>query len=152
MVTYKELLKHYDIISEEQFNELIKSLPDFDLENHTITVIDIDDLTSIQGLTESILTNCILSDFEFVYAEVISFENKELELWDVQSLEDLEEIKNLLNKWTISNYDDIKQELLEEEQNDKKASEYNKKLDLFKSVINNISIEQVKQIVNDYKR
>ena len=151
MVTYKEFLELYEIISEEQFNELIKSLPDFDLENHTI-VIDTDDLTSIQTITEAILTNCILKDFNFVYAEVKSFENKELELWDVQSLEDLEEIKNLLNKWTISNYNDIKQELLEEEQNDKNASEYIEKIDLFKSIINDISIEQVKQIVNDYKR
>ena len=151
MVTYKELLEYYDIISEEQFNELIKSLPDFDLKNHTI-VVDVDDLTSIQAITETILINCILEDFSFAYAEVKSFENKELEIWDVQSLEDLEEIKNLLNKWTISNYDDIKQGLLEEEQNDKQASEYNKKLDLFKSVINDISIEQVKQIVNDYKK
>lgn len=150
MVTYKELLEYYDIISEEQFNELIKSLPDFDLKNHTIK-IDVDDLTSIQAITEAILINCILENFNFVYVEVISFENKELEIWDVQSLEDLEKIKNLLNKWTISNYDDIKQGLLEE-QNDKQVSEYNKKLDLFKSIINDISIEQVKQIVNDYKR
>ena len=148
MVTYKEFLELYNIISEEQFNELIKSLPDFDLESHT-TIIDTDDLTSIETITEVILTNCILEDFSFVYAEVKSFENKELEIWDVQSLEDLEEIKNLLNKWTISNYDDIKQELLEEKQN---TSEYNEKLDLFESIINNISVEQVKQIVNDYKK
>jgi hypothetical protein len=147
MITYKELLKQYKIISEEQFNELINSLPDFDLENG-IAVIDVDDLTSIQAITEFILTNCILDKFRFVYAVVISFDNKELELCDVQSLEDLEEIKNLLNKWTISNYNDIKQELLEEEQNDN----YNEKLDLFKSIINDISVEQVKQIVNDYKR
>lgn len=148
MVTYKEFLELYNIISEEQFNELIKSLPDFDLENHT-TIIDTDDLTSIETITEVILTNCILEDFSFVYVEVKSFENKELEIWDVQSLEDLEEIKNLLNKWTISNYDDIKQGLLEEKQN---TSEYNEKLDLFESIINNISVEQVKQIVNDYKK
>ena len=97
---------------------------------------------SLDDVAEQIISY-ILQDWEYVYVEELDFENKTLTLEDVQSLKDLEEIKETFSKWTITNYDDLVEQFKEEENEDDKE---------FESLINkirfNATIEQLRKFVD----
>ena len=118
MITYNEFLNDVGIISEEEFDEIIASLPTINDFDPRIFDIYLEDLQDKDGVANLLITY-ILDDFNFVYAEDIDFENKCFALQDVDSLEDLETIKKLFNNWTIENYDELVEELSKEEKEDR---------------------------------
>lgn len=137
MITYKDLLKKCDVISEEDFNKIIDSLPEFD------------DLESIPDLTDFddvvlVFIEEILSRFDYVYPDSVDFDNLELELGDVQSVEDLEEIKKLFSKWEITNYEELKSDL---EQEAEKEKDFNTLMNIIR---NNASLEDLEKIIKEY--
>lgn len=141
MTKYQQFLESIGVIPEDSFNEVINSLPEVDID---LIDFELDEADSLDNIAEQIITY-ILQDWAFVYIENVDFENKTFSLEDVDSLEDLEEIKNTFTKWTITNYDDIVEQLKEEE----KESEEDKE---FESLLNKIrhkaNIEQLKKFIN----
>ncbi len=117
MITYNEFLNEVGIISEEEFNEIIASLPeinDFDPQTFDLCLEDFQE----KGNVAYLLIAYILDDFDYVYVEDVNFEDKCFALQDVDSLEDLEAIKKLFNNWTIENYDELVKELARKEKED----------------------------------
>ena len=129
MTKYQELLEIVGIISEETFNEIMDSLPEY---NYDFTGIALDDLIDCDYLCD-LLINQFLGEYPSVYVQYTDYNTKSLELEDVDSLEVLEKLKSLLCEWTISNYDEIKQELEEELKEKKSEKEFNKLIDVIKS-------------------
>ena len=117
MTKYQEFLNSAGIIPEDLFNEIINSLSNIDIGD--IDFSDLYELGSCDEISERII-NYKLNDWYYCYSENINFENKTFELYDVESLEDLEEIKNFFNKWTITNYDELKEIITESEEESKK--------------------------------
>ena len=141
MTKYQQFLESIGVIPEDSFNEVINSLPEVDID---LIDFELDEADSLDNIAEQIITY-ILQDWAFVYIENVDFENKTFSLEDVDSLEDLEEIKNTFTKWTITNYDDIVEQLKEEE----KESEEDKE---FKSFLNEIrykaNVEQLRKFID----
>lgn len=139
MTKYQQFLENIGVISEDLFNEIIDSLPEIDID---LVSFDWDNPWSLDDIATQIITH-ILQDWDCVYVGDLDFENKTFELEDVQSLDDLKEIKETFSKWTITNYDDIVEQLKEEENEDDKE---------FESLINkirfNATVEQLRKFVN----
>ena len=108
MTKYQEFLNYIGVISEDKFNKVIESLPNFDIESIDFGeyIKDEDDLAYI----------LISGIFDEVSISSVDFENKEVEIEYADSIQELDFVKNRLPKWTITNYDDIKEGLLEEEE------------------------------------
>ena len=117
MTKYQEFLNSARIIPEDLFNEIVNSLPNIDITD--IDFSDLYELGSCDEISEYII-NYKLNDWNYCYSENTNFENKTFELNDVELLEDLEEIKNFFNKWTITNYDELKETIIESEEESKK--------------------------------
>ena len=140
MTKYEKFLDKAGVISEESFNEIIDSLPDFDIDDADFS--DLYDFSSKNEILESIFS-VILNQWNYVYVDNLDFDSKTIELDDVETIEDLEEIKNTLSKWTISNYEDLKESIdKESEENDEKS--------LLISLIMDLDINKLKEIVNKY--
>ena len=139
MTKYQQFLESIGIIPEDLFNEIIDSLPEVDIDSIDF---DLNGADSLDDIAEQIVSY-ILQDWEYVYAEELDFENKTFSLEDVQSLKDLEEIKETFSKWTITDYDDLVEQFEEEENEDDKE---------FESLINkirfNATIEQLRKFVD----
>lgn len=138
MTKYQQFLESIGIIPEDLFNEIINSLPEVDID---LIDFELDGADSLDDIAEQIISY-ILQDWDYVYVEELDFENKTLTLEDVQSLKDLEEIKETFSKWTITNYDDLVEQFEEESEDDKE----------FESLINkirfNATIEQLRKFVD----
>ena len=138
---YQQFLESIGVITEDLFNEVIDSLPEIDID---LVNFELDEADSSNAIAIQIITY-ILQDWDYVYVDDIDFKHKTFLLEDVNSLEDLEEIKNTFTKWTITNYDDIVEQLKEEE----KESEEDKE---FESLLNEIrykaNVEQLKKFVD----
>ena len=108
MTKYQEFLNYIEVISEDKFNRVIESLPNFDMESIDFGeyIKDEDDLAYI----------LISGIFDEVSISSVDFENKEVEIEYADNIQELDFVKNRLPKWTITNYDDIKEGLLEEEE------------------------------------
>lgn len=141
MTKYQQFLKRIGVISEDLFNEVIDSLPEIDID---LVNFELDEADSLNDIAIQIISY-ILQDWDYVYVDDLDFEYKTFSLDDVDSLEDLEEIKNKFTKWTITNYDDIVEQLKEEE----KESEEDKE---FESLLNEIrykaNVEQLKKFID----
>lgn len=138
---YQQFLESIGVIPEDLFNEVIDSLPEIDID---LVNFELDESDSLNGIANQIITY-ILQDWDYAYVDDLDFEDKTFSLDNVDSLKDLEEIKNTFTKWTIINYDDIVKQLEEEE----KESEENKK---FESLLNEIrykaNVEQLKKFID----
>ena len=141
-MTYKEFLNELEIMPEDMFNDVINSLPKYEFKFINLKA-ELYDYSSQDDLASCMIA-CILENWDSVYVEDVDFENKLFSLYDVESLEDLNEIKETFNNWTIENYDDLV-ELLKEE-------EFEKEDKLFDSYINVIrqkaSVEQLKEFIS----
>ena len=141
MTKYQQFLESIGIIPEDLFNEVIDSLPEVDID---LIDFELNEADSLDNIAEQIITY-ILQDWDYVYVDSLDFENKTFSLEDVQSLNDLNEIKEVFSKWTISNYDDIVEQLEEEG----KESEEDKE---FESLLNKIrykaNIEQLRKFID----
>ena len=138
MTKYQQFLESIGVIPEDLFNEVIDSLPETDID---LIDFELDEADSLNAIANQIITY-VLQDWDYVYVENLDFENKTFSLEDVQSLNDLKEIKETFSKWTITNYDDIVKQLTEEDNEDKE----------FESLLNiiryNADIKQLREFAN----
>ena len=148
MITYSEFLEQINIIPESEFNEIIDSLPDCDIND-----VDFDSYNCInkRDIADTVI-NGILNNWDLVWTDSIDVDDHSFEVCDVECLSDLEEIKETFSEWTISNYEEIKNDLLEEEKSDEMYKERKEKESLFNSIIDEISLDDLKKLVNDYKK
>lgn len=108
---YKEYLTAIEIISEEDFNEVIESLPKVKIN---FDEVYFSDYTQDKNSLAYDLINYILDSYG-AYLNECNFEDKIINIEDVDTVEDLEEIKNLFSHWTISNYEGLLKDLKESE-------------------------------------
>lgn len=148
MITYSEFLEQIDIISEEDFNEIIESLPDCDINDVAFDSYSRNDERDIAYA----VINGILNNWNFAWTDSIDVDNRSFEVYDVECLSDLEEMKETFSGWTISNYEEMKNDLLEEEKSNETDKERREKESLFNSIIDEISLDDLKKLVNDYKK
>ena len=144
MTKYQEFLNNAGIIPEDLFDEIINSLPNIDIADIDFSS-DLYELGSCDEISEYII-NYKLNDWNYCYLENINFENKTFELYDVESLEDLEEIKNFFSKWTITNYDELKEIITESEEESKKLDKIDKLIQEIRYKCDNI--DKLEKFVN----
>ena len=149
MITYSEFLEQINIISESEFDEIIESLPDCDINDVDFDLYNC--INNKRDIADTVI-NAILGDWDSVWTDSIDVDNHSFELCDVECLSDLEEIKETFSKWTISNYEEIKNNLLEEKKSNEEFKERKEKEGLFNSIINKISLDDLKKLVNDYTK
>lgn len=143
MSKYQEFLNKCNIIPEELFNDIINSLPECNISD-----IDFDkyEVFSQDEISAEII-NSILKRWDEVYVDSIDFENKVFGVGDVQTLKDLKEIAETFPKWTISNYSEWEEAFISDK---KERKERLTKQSIIDSVIDNISIEELKEIAKKY--
>ena len=144
MSKYEEFLNEIGVISEEDFNQIINTLPVVNISS--VNFGDLGEFDSYEEISRVIINYIISSNTEYGYCYDVNFEKKLIEIEDISSLEELENIKNIFNKWTISNYDEIVKELNEQEEIDKEEKEFSELLDLIR---NKASIEQLRKFVDE---
>ena len=152
MITYKEFLGQFGIINEEDFNNIIKSLPD---NGEGIEVGDTDlyinDLNDVDEVCKQLL-NLYLGDFDGAYIGDVNYSKETILLLDVESLKDLETIRELFSNWTIENYDELVEDIKELEANKPEVEILCDKIRLIRPLLNNLSLEEVKNIVKTYEQ
>ena len=143
MTKYQEFLNSVGVIPEDLFNDIIDSLPNIDIAD--IDFSDLYELGSCDEISEYII-NYKLNDWNYCYSENTNFENKTFELNDVELSEDLEEIKNFFNKWTITNYDELKETIIESEEESKKLDKIDELIQEIRHKCDNI--DKLEKFVN----
>ena len=141
MITYTELLEKSGIISEENFNVVIKVIPEFDYSNMELETADVE---SEDDLCLALMREFINSVTKYAWIDNLNFNILNLEIWDISSYEELDNIESKLNNlgWKIVNRDDIIEEL-----NDYLG--YNEESSLRKEIsekITNLSLDELKKL------
>lgn len=141
MITYKELLEKSGIISEKEFNDVVKIIPEFDCSN---IELDSGEIDNKYNLCIALMGEFISSCTTYAWIDNLSFDNLSLEVWDIESYEELDNIESKLNNlgWKIVNRDDIIEEL-----NDDLG--YNEESSLRKEIsekITNLSLDELKKL------
>ena len=142
MTKYQEFLNKANIISENLFNDIINSLPDFDMEDTEMD--NLFDYNSQDEIAAEIIAT-ILQRWNYTTCEEVDFDRKTFEIVDVESEKDLEEIKNTFSKWSISNYDECLEEIREIEADNAKDEKIEK---LISFIRNHASVEELEKFVN----
>ena len=142
MTKYQEFLNKANIISEDLFDDIINSLPDFDMEDTEMD--NLFDYNSQDEIASEIIAT-ILQRWNYTTCEEVDFDKKTFEIVDVESEKDLEEIKNTFSKWSISNYDECLEEIREIETNNAKDEKIEK---LISFIRNHASVEELEKFVN----
>jgi hypothetical protein len=145
MSRYKQYLDKIGVISEEKFNQVSDMFPDVD-----ISLLDIYDHSCTQSEVAKAFIDVILEDFNYVYSEDIDVETKTIDLWDVQSMEELKEIEKKLSGWTIANYDELVEEIQKSEKEYQADAEHHKKVSMLMKIADNISVDEIKEIADKY--
>lgn len=142
MTKYQEFLNGINIIPEDLFYEVLDSLPEYDSDKADF--LNVYDYNSQDEIAAEIIAT-ILLNWSQVTCECVNFEKKTFNLVDVESLKDLREINATFSKWTIANYDDCKEWLLNEESNKEK--------DVFIHNYNfsNVPLEDLKEFLKKYE-
>lgn len=143
-MTYEEFLKSANIISEEDFNNVIKELPDIEYDVNNLIIGTLYDLNSSKDVALTII-EAMLYNWNYVYLDDINLECKTILISDVDSLNDLDDIKTKFYPWTISNYEELKNNLTESETDSKKYFLLDKLRDL-------ITVEELEKLINDYEQ
>jgi regulator of sigma D len=110
MITYKEFLNYYDVITEEEFNKAIKLVPEINsitLSNDIIDVRDAEDLCKL--LIDTYLESISVS----AYVEDIFLSEMKIWICDIETKEEAKVIFEKLSSygWNIVNYNDTIDEL-----------------------------------------
>lgn len=146
MLQYKDYLnrviEYYSEESEDSFNEITKLFPkvyEIDWNNY---YPDGDDLINY------ILEFLIGSVDSPAYVEESDEYHKSVILSYVCSLEELEDLKNVFesNGWTIDNYEDIKEEI-EEEEKENKVLEARE--NLIQKIKDTATLDQLQKFANE---
>lgn len=146
---YKEFLEFANIISEKDYNEVLSVLPNIEYDEY-----DLDcpfDLDSKEQIADMFI-RAMLNNWNSCYLDTLDYKTKTVCLCDIESLEDLEEIKNKLYPWVICNYEDLKEDLLEdlEEKLQKKVD--NKRASLVAQLCKLVSVEELETLVKEYEK
>lgn len=137
---YKQFLQLNKIISEEDFSKLLEEFPaDIDLSN---IEWDGSDLNNIEEITEQLIQAYLNQKTSTAWCDDVSYKDKFFELYDIESLEELETIKNSFSNWNIRNYSIIAQALKEKDDNQRFD-------DLIDYIRLNASLEQLEKFVNN---
>ena len=144
---YEQFLDSCNIIPECNFNEIIESLPEVDLDK--VYFDSLYDLGAEDDIAKVIIDD-ILSDWQYAYCEIADFENRTFEISDIESLKDLEEIKDYFCKnseWHIENYEDLREELEQEDEINKQNITKERLLDIISS---NATLSDLEKIIKEY--
>lgn len=142
MTKYQEFLDKANIISEDLFNDIIKTLPDFNMEDAEMD--NLFDYNSQNEIAAEIIAT-ILQKWNYVTCENVDFERRTFNICDVDSREDLEEIKSTFSCWTITNYDECLEEIKEIEED---LAKYEKREGLLNYIRNHASIKDLESFAN----
>ena len=142
MTKYQEFLNKANIISEDLFNDIIKTLPDFDMEDAEMD--NLFDYNSQDEIAAEIIAT-ILQNWNYVTCENVDFERRTFDVCDVDSRKDLEEIKSTFSNWTITDYDECLEEIKEIEEDQAKDE---KREGLLNYIRNHASIEDLENFAN----
>ena len=142
MTKYQEFLNKANIISEDLFNDIIKTLPDFNMEDAEMD--NLFDYNSQDEIAAEIIAT-ILQDWNYATCENVDFERRIFDVCDVDSREDLEEIKSTFSDWTITNYDECLEEIKEIEESQAKDE---KREGLLNYIRNHASMEDLENFAN----
>ena len=155
-ILYKKYLEGINVLQEEEFNKILEILPT-DLLDQAFTNLKNDgtlygcfDSTSDIDDVASDLVNLILQDIKYVYCEDFTISEASMYISDVDSLEDLKEIKNRFPKITISNYNDLKEWIFEEEKENLREQEYIEKKKLLTFLGEHIDIETLRKLAKSF--
>ena len=146
MTKYQQFLEKLEVISEDQFDEIVKEFPDIDislLELDSYDNYDVDDVARA-------FIEVILRDYDYAYPDELDFKARTISIEDIESLEDLESIKQKFSNWNITNYDERKEYFLQEEEEEEKDAEHQMKINLITNTIDNIPIEDLKEFIEKY--
>ena len=145
MITYDEFLNKMGVVSEAEFNSLVSSLPECDIFEVDFSLYDCEYLVDVATK----IIEAILTKWNDCWVDTINLERHEITIFDVESVEDLNEIVETFKGWTILNYDEIKSEI---ESDEISRTERNEKMNFFESVIDNISLKELKKLLYDYSK
>lgn len=137
-MNYNDYLLKCNVLTEEEFNTIISLFPrvnDEDVDIDEYSGRDYDDLCKE-------ICNAFLIQFDYAYCDSVDYINRTLVIEDVNTFEDLEEIKKTLSKWTIKNYDLLKKEITEYKDDFDRDS--------LIETIKGFSTKKLKQIVDQY--
>jgi hypothetical protein len=139
MITYKEFLEKANIISEELFNDIIRTLPDVDIEE--VNFLDIYELDSQDEIASELIAT-ILNKWDCATCSDVNFERRTFCVDDVQSEKDLKEINATLSNWIITNYEEALEWCKENEKSEKEDEEREQ---ILRDLRYNASIEQLRE-------
>lgn len=152
---YQEFLNKIKIVSEDKFNKVVELFPDVEIDS--LEIEDLEDVievnerdTEVLDNLSRIFANSVLNKYNYAWVDDINFSNKEMTLEDIDTLEDLKEIKKKLSNWTIENYKEIKRSLEEEKREEEENRINSKKKNLLFSVIDYITLEEATEIHDKY--
>lgn len=142
--TYDEFLKSFSIIDEDSFYKLMSSFSDnIDID---FNEIEWTNPCSEYDIVFDIISNILETNWECVYIDGLTLDEQSISLGDVSCIKDLEEIKNALHNWTITNYEELKSDL---ELSKKEEAEIREIYELMDEIKNNASIEQLREFVKN---
>ena len=142
MTKYQEFLNNAGIISEDLFNEIVNSLPEYDTNKADFSNLFM--LDSQDEIASEIIAT-ILFNWPCFTCENVDFERRTFDLVDGSSLEDLEEIKKAFSKWTINNYEECKEWFLDEKEDEEKT-EFLRNYDF-----SNVPLKDLKEFLKKYE-
>lgn len=142
MTKYQEFLNNAGIISEDLFNEIINSLPEYDTNKADFSNLFM--LDSQDEIASEIIAT-ILYNWPCFTCENVDFEKRTFDLVDGSNLEDLEEIKKAFSKWTITNYEECKKWFLDEKEDEEKI-EFLNNYDF-----SNVPLKDLKEFLKKYE-
>ena len=143
MITYNDFLKGIDYLpSEEEFNKLISVLPPIEsLPKDFYFDLNYDSLRT------KLIDEGLLRGYN-AYTDDVDIEEKQIWIYDFESLEDLETVKNLFEKygWTLESYEEEKESLLETQE---QAEVVNKTSPILYKLQHSETIEELKKNLKD---
>lgn len=143
MITYNDFLKGIDYLpSEEEFNKLISVLPPIEsLPEDFYYDLNYDNLRT------KLVDEGLLIGYN-AYTDDIDIEKKQIWIYDFESLEDLEKIKDLFEKygWTLESYEEEKDGLLEAQE---QSEVVNKTSPIIYKLQHSETIEEFKKNLKD---
>lgn len=143
---YKEYLEALGIISEKEFNEVIESLPEFKINYDEVNFNEC--LQDKTDLAFDLINYIISSKWKSVYLDDCNFENRTINLYDVESSKDLKEIKEFFSNWTIDKYEEYLKELEDSEKEEATLNECKKLQELISDKVYNLNnIDKLKYIL-----
>lgn len=146
MLQYKDYLKrvieYCSAESEESFNEIVELFPNVQEIDWDDYYPDSDDPISyiLKFLISSVNSNS--------YVDEYSEYDKSVTLEYVNSLKELKDLEDILNNngWTIDNYEDLEEEIKEEEE---RLKEEDYKNSLLQEIRNKATLDQLEEFIKD---